>query len=81
MKIFTRYDGMVRALRRLTDLTIDDHFDAVINLSVERFAENLEHPRNMYVLPNGDVLVAETNAPPGRMEGIEGWIANTNTSS
>ena len=44
-------------------------------LVVERFAEDLEHPRNMYVLPNGDVLVAETNAPPGRMEGIQGWIA------
>src|SRR3954453_18357092 len=24
----------------------------------------LDHPRNVYVLPNGDVLVAETNAPP-----------------
>jgi glucose/arabinose dehydrogenase len=44
-------------------------------LVVDRFAEGLDHPRNMYVLPNGDVLVAETNAPPGRMEGIEGWVA------
>ena len=24
----------------------------------------LDHPRWLYVLPNGDVLVAETNAPP-----------------
>jgi glucose/arabinose dehydrogenase len=44
-------------------------------LIVDRFAEGLDHPRNIYVLPNGDVLVAETNAPPGRMEGIEGWVA------
>jgi glucose/arabinose dehydrogenase len=29
----------------------------------------------MYLLPNGDILVAETNSPPGRMKGIEGWIA------
>ena len=28
------------------------------------FATNLQHPRWLYVLPNGDVLVAETNAPP-----------------
>jgi glucose/arabinose dehydrogenase len=45
-------------------------------LVVERFAEGLDHPRNLYTLPNGDVLVAETNAPPGRMKGIEGWVAN-----
>ena len=44
-------------------------------LIVERFAEGLDHPRNLYVLPNGDILVAETNAPANRMEGIEGWIA------
>ena len=32
--------------------------------SVARFAEGLDHPRWIYVLPNGDVLIAETNAPP-----------------
>jgi glucose/arabinose dehydrogenase len=31
---------------------------------VTRFATGLDHPRWIYVLPNGDVLVAETNAPP-----------------
>ena len=31
---------------------------------VKAFASGLEHPRWVYVLPNGDVLVAETNAPP-----------------
>ncbi len=31
---------------------------------VRAFAKGLNHPRTLYVLPNGDVLVAETNAPP-----------------
>ena len=45
-------------------------------LVVERFAEKLDHPRNLYVLPNGDVLVAETNAPPGHMgDDLTGKIA------
>ncbi|HYC94034.1 MAG TPA: sorbosone dehydrogenase family protein [Thermoanaerobaculia bacterium] len=33
--------------------------------SVTLFASGLDHPRWLYVLPNGDVLVAETNRPPG----------------
>ena len=32
-------------------------------LRVAAFAEGLDHPRQLLVLPNGDVLVAETNAP------------------
>ena len=43
---------------------------------VAAFADKLDHPRWLYVLPNGDVLVAETNAPPkpeGR-QGISGWV-------
>jgi glucose/arabinose dehydrogenase len=40
------------------------------------FAEHLDHPRWLYVLPNGDILVAETNAPPKPEDtkGIKGWI-------
>ncbi|WP_207866252.1 sorbosone dehydrogenase family protein [Pseudomonas sp. 58(2021)] len=43
---------------------------------VAAFAENLDHPRWLYVLPNGDVLVAETNAPPkpDDSKGIRGWV-------
>lgn len=43
---------------------------------VAAFAEGLDHPRWLYVLPNGDVLVAETNAPPKPDDGkgIKGWI-------
>ncbi|VAW00467.1 L-sorbosone dehydrogenase [hydrothermal vent metagenome] len=41
---------------------------------VERFAEGLDHPRTMFRLPNGDILVAETNSPARTNKGIEGWI-------
>jgi glucose/arabinose dehydrogenase len=36
---------------------------------VVAFASQLDHPRWLYVLPNGDVLVAETNAPPKPEDG------------
>ena len=38
-------------------------------LAVNAFASGLSHPRWLYVLPNGDVLVAETNAPPKPEDG------------
>jgi glucose/arabinose dehydrogenase len=43
---------------------------------VAAFAERLDHPRWLYVLPNGDVLVAETNAPdrPEESRGLRGWL-------
>ncbi|MDQ6701812.1 MAG: sorbosone dehydrogenase family protein, partial [Pseudomonadota bacterium] len=46
-------------------------------LSVQAFAAGLDHPRWLYVLPNGDVLVAETNAPPRPEDerGVKGWIS------
>jgi len=49
---------------------------AAKGLTVNAFARNLHHPRWLYVLPNGDVLVAETNAPkrPGANKGIRGWF-------
>lgn len=47
---------------------------AAEGLTVERFAEGLDHPRSMLRLPNGDILVAETNSPPRTNSGIEGWI-------
>ncbi|HEX2996339.1 MAG TPA: sorbosone dehydrogenase family protein [Anaerolineales bacterium] len=44
--------------------------------TVNAFASGLDHPRLIYVLPNGDVLVAETNSPPKpeAYKGIKGWI-------
>ncbi|KIF58832.1 PQQ-dependent sugar dehydrogenase [Pseudomonas fluorescens] len=49
---------------------------AAAGTQVAAFAENLDHPRWLYVLPNGDVLVAETNAPPKPDDGkgIRGWV-------
>ena len=52
-------------------------------LAVTRFAAGLDHPRTMLTLPNGDVLVAETNAPPRANSGgvtgffmklLMGWV-------
>ncbi len=44
-------------------------------MAVNALATGLDHPRTVYVLPNGDVLVAETNAPPKPDDGkgIRGW--------
>ncbi len=51
---------------------------AVAGTAVAAFAEGLDHPRWMLVLPNGDVLVAETNKPPkpegSGSGGIRGWV-------
>ena len=49
---------------------------AAAGLSVSAYAKSLDHPRWLYVLPNGDVLVAETNAPPKPEDGkgIKGWV-------
>lgn len=43
---------------------------------VNVFATGLDHPRWLHVLPNGDVLVAESNAPPRPDDGkgLRGWV-------
>jgi glucose/arabinose dehydrogenase len=49
---------------------------AAADLAVNAFATGLDHPRWLYVLPNGDILVAETNAPPKPEDskGLKGWF-------
>lgn len=49
---------------------------AAPDFQVNAFASGLDHPRTVYVLPNGDVLVAETNAPakPDDGKGIKGAV-------
>ncbi len=49
---------------------------AAAGVVVGAFASGLEHPRWLYVLPNGDVLVAETNTPPKPEDGkgIKGTV-------
>ncbi len=57
---------------------------AAAGLSVNRFAEGLDHPRILYALPNGDILVTLTRAPAaeedsaseGFMATVEGLIAD-----
>ena len=47
-------------------------------MRVAAFARGLDHPRWLYVLPNGDLLVAETNGPPRpkNNRGLKGWFTN-----
>lgn len=52
----------------------DDAPAAAEGLVVNRFAEGLDHPRVLYTLPNGDVLVTLTNAPERELTG--GWLTN-----
>ncbi|MGO4327008.1 sorbosone dehydrogenase family protein [Cupriavidus sp. 2TAF22] len=49
---------------------------AAQGMATVAFADKLDHPRWLYVLPNGDVLVAETNAPPkpDDARGVRGWV-------
>ena len=58
---------------------------APAGFTVTALARGLDHPRWLYVLPNGDILVAESNAPPkpekevagGKVDGPEGpvgWV-------
>ena len=50
---------------------------AAQGLAVNAFATGLDHPRWIYELPNGDVLVAESNAPPkpdDKKGGLRGWV-------
>ncbi len=50
-------------------------------MAVNAFATGLDHPRTVYVLPNGDVLVAESNAPPKPDDGkgIKAWATHLAT--
>jgi glucose/arabinose dehydrogenase len=49
---------------------------AANGMRVSAFASGLSHPRWLHVLPNGDVLVAESNAPerPEDGKGVKGWV-------
>ncbi len=49
---------------------------AADGLQVQAFARGLDHPRWLLVLPNGDVLVAESNAPRGSdaAHSLRGWV-------
>ena len=48
--------------------------EPAVGMQVVAFADGLDHPRWLYVLPNGDVLVAETNRPPKEDKGLMDYI-------
>jgi glucose/arabinose dehydrogenase len=50
---------------------------AASGLAVTVFASGFDHPRWVYTLPNGDILVAESNRPPAddSSSGIKAWVA------
>jgi len=54
------------------------HPNAPPGFKVTRFAANLDHPRWLYMLPNGDILVAESStvprAPKSLNERIGFWL-------
>ena len=49
---------------------------AAPGLKVNALVTGLDHPRWIHVLPNGDVLVAESNAPPRPEDnkGVKAWF-------
>ena len=47
---------------------------AKAGMKVQAFASGLDHPRWLYRLPNGDVLVAESNKQPKPTKGIRGAV-------
>src|SRR5476649_2948156 len=47
---------------------------AAPGFTVTAIARGLPHPRWLYVLPNNDVLVAETDGPATKPNGLRGWI-------
>ncbi len=58
---------------------------AAQGLKVSAFAKDLQHPRSLYTLPNGDVLVVESKAPPAATikrpkEIVMGWVEKWATS-
>ncbi len=48
---------------------------APAGFTVTRFAEGLAHPRWLYLLPNGDVLVVESNSPARKKTSLTDWVA------
>ncbi|MBC7767668.1 MAG: sorbosone dehydrogenase family protein, partial [Phycisphaerales bacterium] len=70
-------DGAIPTLNAATAIGWPDDAAPVApaGFVVTRYAENLTHPRWLYVLPNGDVLVAESSTTPSQ-GGVMAWIRN-----
>lgn len=53
-----------------------EHPTPARGLAVSRLADGLVHPRSLLRLPNGDILVAETNSPARPTSGIVNRVMN-----
>ncbi|MFT8541798.1 PQQ-dependent sugar dehydrogenase [Acetobacter sp.] len=53
-----------------------EHPTPAPGLGVTAFATGLDHPRWLYVLPNGDVLVAQSNSPGTDIQTVKNRIAS-----
>ena len=53
----------------------------IAGFAVTAYARGLDHPRWLYTLPNGDVLVAETNAPPKPDDSKGGELVSATSTS
>lgn len=53
-----------------------EHPTPAEGLAVTAFATNLDHPRWLYTLPNGDVLVAQSNSPETDIQTLKNRIAS-----
>lgn len=62
---------------RVVGWPADAHPQAPAGFTVSRYAEGLDHPRALYTLPNGDVLVAQSTTRPETGGGLVGWIRNS----
>ena len=49
---------------------------AAEGLEVNLYAKGFDHPRTLYALPNGDILVSDTRSPNQGGGGLMGWIAD-----
>ncbi len=49
---------------------------AAQGLAVTRFADNLEHPRTLFAMPNGDILVSLTRSPKVETDGEGGFMSS-----
>ena len=63
----------------------DETPSAAKGLKIQAMATGLQHPRSLYILPNGDVLVVESKAPPAAAikrpkEIVMGYIESWATS-
>lgn len=53
-----------------------EHPTAPTGFTVTRYASGLDHPRWLYVLPNGDVLVAESSTIPSPPHGLLDYVGD-----